>query len=108
MLLLVHAARAHIELFVLQVFVAQTTLYFDFASTTILNELRSLFALTTMKNSTSLNALGFSEDEYISFAQLQDVRMQVNKLLEKLMSKVVGLRDAWGFLNACLGSALRC
>ena len=106
MLPLVHAARAHIELFVLQAFIAQTALCPDPASKIVLNGLRSLFALTAMENPASLGALGFFEDGYISFAQLQDVRVQVDGLLEKLMPEVVGLGDAWGFSDACLGSAL--
>jgi len=106
MLPLIHAARAHIELFVLESFIFQTALCPDPASQTVLHALRSLFALTAIENPASLGALGFFEDGYISFAQLESIRTQVDELLEKLMPEIIGLGDAWGFSDASLGSAL--
>ena len=106
MLPLVHAARAHVELFVLEGFIAQVQLCPDAASTLVLNDLRSLFALTAIENPASPGALGFFEDGYISFAQLEGVRVLVDGLLEKLVPEIIGLGYAWGFSDACLGSAL--
>ncbi|KAG7009478.1 peroxisomal acyl-coenzyme A oxidase 1.2 [Physcia stellaris] len=73
MLPLVHAARAHIELFVLSAFIAHTSPP-DPAIRTVLHRLRSLFALTAIENPLSHGSLHFVEDGYLSLPQLEGIR----------------------------------
>lgn len=110
MLALVHAARAHIELFVLTSFITRTSPSHCPSPPirTVLQNLRSLFALTSIENPASLGSLGFFEDGYICQSQLVTIRELVDELLGKLMDEVVGLGDAWGFSDASLASALGC
>ncbi|KAL8826624.1 MAG: hypothetical protein Q9191_003688 [Dirinaria sp. TL-2023a] len=108
MLPLVYAARAHIELFVLESFTAQISLCTDTSgSNPVLENLRSLFALTAIENPASPGAMGFVEDGYIAHPQLQTIRAVVHHdLLAKLTPEIIALGDAWGFSDASLGSAL--
>ena len=113
MLPLVHAARAHIELFVLDAFITHTspTTCPDPCIRAALSKLRSLFALTAIENPLSAGSLHFFEDgggSYISPGQLGDIRAEVEELLEQLRPDVIALGDAWGFSDASLGSALGC
>lgn len=106
MLPLCSGARAHIELFVLEAFIAHASLCTDPASQAALHNLRSLFALTAIENPASQGSLAFVEDGYISYAQLESIRVLVDGLLGKLMPDLIGLGDAWDFSDASLGSAL--
>ena len=110
MLPLVHAARAHIELFVLSAFITHTspTACPDAAIRTVLQRLRSLFALTAIENPLSHGSLHFVEDGYVSLPQLEVIREQVGGLLGELGREAVALGDAWGFSDASLGSAVGC
>ncbi|KAL9595399.1 MAG: hypothetical protein Q9219_006474 [cf. Caloplaca sp. 3 TL-2023] len=106
MLPLVYAARAHIELFVLEAFIAHVTLCPDAAGKKVLNTLRALFALVNIENPASVGALGFVEDGYITHEQLETIRALVDDLLSKLTPEIIALGDAWAFSDASLGSAL--
>lgn len=108
MLPLVFAARAHIELFVLQSFITHTKTCPDPPSAATLHNLRSLFALTAIESPASISASSFVEDGYLSFSQVEDVRELVHGLLDKLLPEIVGLGDGWNFSDASLGSALGC
>ncbi len=101
------AARAHIELFVLQSFVEQIALWRDDGPTLdVLQSLLSLFALSTISSPLAQGAAGFLEDGYISFSHLESIRAQVHALHEKLLPNAVALTDAWNFSDASLQSAL--
>ena len=110
MLPLIHAARAHIELFVLDAFIKHTspTACPEPCIRAALSNLRSLFALTAIESPLSHGSLHFVEDGYISLAQLREIRALVEGLLERLMPDVIALGDAWAFSDASLGSALGC
>lgn len=110
MLPLVHAARAHIELFVLSAFTTHTSASTcpDPAIRTVLQRLCSLFALTDIENPLSHGSLHFVEDGYVSLSQLEEIRALVDGLLGELMPDAVALGDAWGFSDPSLGSALGC
>ena len=110
MLDLIHAAHAHIELFVLEAFfksITPTTCPTP-AIRAVLSKLRSLFALTAIENPLSHGSLHFAEDGYISLDQFHEIREVVDMLLEQLMPDTIALGDAWNFSDASLGSALGC
>lgn len=106
MLPLLYAARAHIELFVLEAFIAQVALCTDTAPKAVLDNLCALFALVAIENPASHGALGFVEDGYTTHPQLESIRSLVADLLAKLIPEINGLGDAWAFSDASLGSAL--
>ncbi|KAL8791566.1 MAG: hypothetical protein Q9195_005830 [Heterodermia aff. obscurata] len=131
MLPLIHAARAHIELFVLEAFIAHTssppttspspptTPSKPLPPTTspspttpsfppALPPLLTLFALTTIENPLSPGSIHFFEDAYLSLSQLHDIRTLVGGLLEELRRDTIALGDGWGFSDASLGSAIGC
>lgn len=101
------AARAHIELFVLESFMNQIALLQDDPATlNVLQSLLSLFALSTISSPLSQGASGFIEDGYLTFIQLETIRAHVNALHETLLPDAVALTDSWGFSDASLQSAL--
>ncbi|KAL8834117.1 MAG: hypothetical protein Q9170_003920 [Blastenia crenularia] len=106
MLPLIYAARAHIELFVLEAFIAHVTLCPDAPARKVLNTLRTLFGLVAIGNPASVGVMGFVEDGYITYEQLETIRALVDDLLSKLMPEIIALGDAWAFSDASLGSAL--
>lgn len=128
MLPLIHAARAHIELFVLSAFISSTTPSSPQSSPQSspspqspspspsspptyppsLLTLRTLFALTLIENPLSPSSIHFFEDGYVSLEQVYSIRATVGDLLKELGRDVLALGDGWGFSDACLGSAIGC
>lgn len=101
------AARAHMELFVLEYFLEQIALLGDDAATlNVLQYLLTLYALSTISPPTSQVGSGFVEDGHITFSQLEDIRALINKLHETLLPDAIALTDSWGFSDASLQSAL--
>lgn len=98
------AARAHMELFVLESFISQIALLRnDPHTSSVLDSLLSLFALSTISSSSSST---FLEDGHITFAQLETIRAHVNTLHEILLPNAIALTDSWGFSDASLKSAI--
>lgn len=101
------AARAHIEVFVLESFMKHIALLRDDVATlNVLRSLCSLFALSTISSPLSQGACGFVEDGHITFTQLETIRAHVNALHETLLPDAIALTDSWGFSDASLRSAL--
>ncbi|KAF2802696.1 acyl-CoA oxidase [Mytilinidion resinicola] len=106
MMNIINVARAHVEFVVLQEFVSHTSTLPASPMKTVLVNLRSLFALSTITNPASINAISFIEDGYLSLSQLSTIRDLVNSLLDKLKPEIVALTDAWDFTDASLCSAI--
>ena len=78
---------------------------------TVLERLCSLFALSTIVNPRSADALFFIEsnswgEAYLNNSQLDTIGYRGNVLLEQLLPEAIALTDAWDFSNASLCSAL--
>ncbi|KAH6863642.1 acyl-CoA dehydrogenase/oxidase C-terminal [Alternaria alternata] len=78
---------------------------------TVLNRTRSLFALSTIINPRTVDALSFVEtvyadSPYLTTTQLDLIRSLVNGLLGQLLPEAIALTDAWDFSDASLCSAL--
>jgi acyl-CoA oxidase len=112
MMLIISASRAHIEFMVLKSFTAFLANLPKTASEAlrlVLNRLCSVFALSSIINSRSTDAISFLEttgtksgypySEQLGIARAHDV-------LDQLLLEVIGLTDAWGFTDASLCSAL--
>ncbi|KAI8294061.1 Peroxisomal acyl-coenzyme A oxidase 1 [Colletotrichum sp. SAR 10_98] len=72
----------------------------------VLERLRSVFALSTIVNPQSADALTFVEDGFLSEEQLDEIRHTLRRLLDELLPDAIGLTDAWDFTDAGLGSAI--
>lgn len=105
-MLLMSAARAHVEYLVLRDFIEAAAQVQDAAVCSVLGKLRSVFALSTIVNPQSADAISFVEDGVLSAAQLDVIRDVVNDLLDDLLPDAIGLTDAWDFTDAGLGSAI--
>ena len=110
---IVSAARAHTEFVVLECMVSQTSQqalsakgYQSLAP--VLGRLSSLFALSTVTNPASADAVAFVEDGYLNQSQLRDIRDCVDGLLAELYPDAIALTDAWDFTDGSLCSALGC
>ncbi|KAF2123520.1 acyl-CoA oxidase [Dothidotthia symphoricarpi CBS 119687] len=111
MMTIISASRAHMEYLVLESFVAVLARDMSPSLHAVLTHLCSLFALSTIINPRSVDALAFVETTntkqgYLSTGQLDDIRALVNDLLEQLLPEAVALTDAWGFSDASLCSAI--
>lgn len=114
MMLIISASRAHIEYLVLQAFnnlITSPPAPLSASLETVLQRLCSLFALSTIVNPGSTDALYFIEsnswgEAYLNTSQLDTVRFLVNELLEQLLPEAIALTDAWDFSDASLCSAL--
>jgi len=114
MMLLISASRVHTEYFILKCFSETITSLPDNTSPelrVVLKRVRSLFALSTIVNPRSVDALSFVEmpdtrAPYLSSMQLDTIRTLVNILLDELLPDVIALTDAWDFSDASLCSAI--
>jgi acyl-CoA oxidase len=114
MMLLISASRAHTEYFILRSFIDTISSLPDTTSSslrTVLNRTRSLFALSTIINPQTVDALSFVEtayadSPYLTTMQLDLIRSLVNGLLDQLLPEAIALTDAWDFSDASLCSAL--
>jgi acyl-CoA oxidase len=114
MMLLISASRAHIEYFILRSFIDTISSLPDTTSSslrTVLNRTRSLFALSTIINTRTVDALSFvetahSDSLYLTTMQLDLICSLVNGLLDQLLPEAIALTDAWDFSDASLCSAL--
>jgi acyl-CoA oxidase len=113
-MLLISASRAHIEYFIMKSFVDTIFSLPDNMSPalrTVLSQLGCLFALSTIDNPHSIDALSFLETNgtqppYLSSSQLDTIRSLVNDLLAQLLPEAIALTDAWDFSDASLRSVL--
>lgn len=106
MITLISAARAHIELFVLQSFVDKVALITDPTTHRVTKNMCDLFALSAIESPFSIGAIGFMEDGHVVGAELRGIRALVNKTLDELNPEVVAITDSWNFSDASLQSAL--
>ncbi|KAI9701798.1 MAG: hypothetical protein M1836_001142 [Candelina mexicana] len=104
MMSLFGAARAHVELFVLESFLEHISNVPDENIHKVLQHLWTLFALVAVTR--AIDALGFVEDGYVNFSQMQTMRGLVNDMLEALVPESIALTDSWNFSDATLKSAL--
>lgn len=105
------AGRAHIEVFILSESIAQLAMLP--ASTpvsikTVLHRLASLFGLTTIASSLSPFSSSFLGDGYLTTSHFNEMRDQIDFLLEALLPDAIALTDAWCFSDANLASAIGC
>jgi len=108
---LIVAARAHIELYVLEASIKQLASLpadTDMSIKAALNRLVSLFGLSTISSPFSPFAASFLGDRYISASQILEMRDQTDQLIQELLPDIVALTDAWSFTDASLQSALGC
>ncbi|KAH7400221.1 hypothetical protein BKA64DRAFT_694778 [Cadophora sp. MPI-SDFR-AT-0126] len=108
---LIIAARAHIEVYVLEASIKQlASLPADTAMSikAVLARLVSLFGLSTISSPFSSFAASFLGDGYLSSAQILEMRDQTDQLIQELLPEIVALTDAWCFTDASLQSALGC
>ncbi|KAL3293717.1 acyl-CoA oxidase [Colletotrichum asianum] len=103
---LMSAARAHTEYLILREFVRAVAKVEDEEVKDVLERLRSVFALSTIVNPQSADALTFIEDGFMSEEQLDEIRHTLGRLLDELLPDAIGLTDAWDFTDAGLGSAI--
>ena len=105
---IIAAARAWVDLIVLEEYIAQVsrTESIDRKVYAALSKLRSIFSLTTIIHPQSYNSISFVEDGYLSPSQLNDIKWCVDELLEKLLPDAIALTDAWDFTDASLCSAI--
>ncbi|EMD88691.1 hypothetical protein COCC4DRAFT_60646 [Bipolaris maydis ATCC 48331] len=114
MMLLISASRAHIEYFTLRSFVDAISQLPDSTSANlrkVLGRVCSLFALSTIINPRSVDALSFivtcdDRPPYLSPPQLDIIRSLVNDLLDQLLPEAIALTDAWDFSDASLCSVI--
>ena len=114
MMLLISASRVHTEYFILKSFNDTITSLPESTSQElrlVLERMRSLFALSTIINSRSVDALSFIEttgtqSPYLSSTQLDTIRSLVDNLLDELLPNIIALTDAWDFSDASLCSAI--
>ncbi|RYP69909.1 hypothetical protein DL769_005150 [Monosporascus sp. CRB-8-3] len=104
--LLTSAARARVEYLVLRDFIEATERVKDVAVSKVLCKLRSVFALSTITNPHSTDALSFVEDGFLSDTQLDAIRDAISSLLDDLLPEAIGLTDAWDLTDAALSSAI--
>lgn len=103
---LMSAARAHTEYLILREFVRAVEKVENEEVKSVLERLRSVFALSTIVNPQSADALTFVEDGFLSEDQLDEIRHTLGRLLDELLPDAIGLTDAWDFTDAGLGSAI--
>ncbi|KAI1915215.1 hypothetical protein LOZ65_005518 [Ophidiomyces ophidiicola] len=103
---IIAAARAYMELLILQEFIQAVSQISDPAVNIALSRLCSIFALTTIIHPQSYDAISFIEDGYLTQAQLSDITVCTNELLDDLIPDAIALTDAWDFTDASLCSAI--
>jgi acyl-CoA oxidase len=103
--------RAHIEVFLLSESMTQLAMLPASIPTsikTVLHRLVSLFALTTIANPIAQFSSSFLGDGYLTNSHLNEIRQQIDILLEALLPDAIALTDAWCFSDASLASAIGC
>ncbi|EEP76256.1 predicted protein [Uncinocarpus reesii 1704] len=103
---IIAAARAYMELVVLQEFIHGVSRINDPAINAALSRLRSVFALTMIVHPQSYDAISFVDGNYIRRDQLAQISSCVNYLLDELLPDAIALTDAWDFTDASLCSAI--
>jgi acyl-CoA oxidase len=114
MMLIISASRAHNQYLVLQSsndLITSPPAPLSPSLKTVLERLCSLFALSTIINPRSPDALYLIEsngwgEAYLNTSQFDTVRFLVNELLEQSRPEAIALTDAWGFSDASLCSTL--
>ncbi|KAJ5698281.1 hypothetical protein N7462_000286 [Penicillium macrosclerotiorum] len=111
MMAILSAGRAFVEYLVLRYYNEYTYMIStaEPSLSRVLSGLFSLFALTTIMNSSShFNAASFTEDGTLSLPQLDGMRVHIDDMLAALLPDVISLTDAWDFTDASLCSVLAC
>ncbi|KAH8824859.1 acyl-CoA dehydrogenase/oxidase [Flagelloscypha sp. PMI_526] len=106
MMELIAAARAHIQLAVLEAFIRHVSDIKDPHVHRVMKHLCDLYALSDIENPAASGSLGFFEDGFLSHVQLREIRRIVRLKHEILIPEAVGLVDAWNFSDASLQSAV--
>ncbi len=101
MLRLIAAARAHIEVFVLEAYLVHVAAIPDTATRLVMQKNCTLFALSSILGNTD-----FFEDGYLGLDQADAMREIINGLVEDLVPEAVALTDVWAFSDANLKSAI--
>ena len=115
-MILMAAAKAHVEYIILREFVGAVTKVTssseDRAICVVMYRLCALFALTTMTGESGGGGGGggsgpsFLEDAALVPARLGEARELISRLLDELLPDAIGLTDAWDFTDGCLCSAI--
>lgn len=103
---IIAAARAHLQLAVLDAFIRHVAQISDPAVQSVMKHLCDLYALSDIENQAASGSLGFVENGYISHAQMRDIRRIVRSKHDALIPEAVALVDAWNFSDASLQSAV--
>eukprot|EP01117_Protostelium_nocturnum_P017039 TRINITY_DN6862_c0_g1_i1.p1 TRINITY_DN6862_c0_g1~~TRINITY_DN6862_c0_g1_i1.p1 ORF type:complete len:713 (+),score=191.30 TRINITY_DN6862_c0_g1_i1:306-2141(+) len=106
MMELIRAARAHIQVVVLQCFIDKVQSLPSSPHKNALKRLCDLWALWHIESPFAACSSEFVEDDYFTKIQVTMARKQVNQLCDEIRPDAVGLVDAWNFSDAALESAL--
>ncbi|KAF2648187.1 acyl-coenzyme A oxidase 1 [Lophiostoma macrostomum CBS 122681] len=109
MILIIGAARAHIEYHLVCTFARTIDNLSSSTSSSLkstLTDLHNLFTLSAIIDPTTVYASSFVENGYLSTSQVDTIRVLTNELLDKLVPNAIALTDAWDFTDASLCSAL--
>ncbi|KAF8857328.1 acyl-CoA oxidase [Acephala macrosclerotiorum] len=105
------AARAHIEVFIFEAWIQQLSLLPESVPGPIhgvLHRLTALFGLTTIASPMAPFTSTFIADGYLSEAQVHDIIVLIDELLEQLLPDAIALTDAFCFTDGCLRSVIGC
>ncbi|KAK2595569.1 hypothetical protein QQS21_006743 [Conoideocrella luteorostrata] len=105
-MLLISAAKAHVELVVLEAFVAKIASIADAQVHRVMQHLCCLFSLTSIMEATAADAALWFESGFLHSSHIRDIEREVNALLEGLLDSAIGLTDAWDFTDTGLASAI--
>ncbi|KAE8446818.1 hypothetical protein EG329_011595 [Mollisiaceae sp. DMI_Dod_QoI] len=105
------AARAHIEVYILDACSQQLRLLEKSTPeeiNAVLHRLMALFGLTIIASPIAPFTSSFIRDGYLTEAQIHDITVLIDELLEELLPDAIALTDAFCFTDGCLRSAIGC
>lgn len=106
MMALISTARAYIDVAVLESFNRHVSAIKLGPVRNVLDRLLSLYGLTTIVSPSAVDSITFVEVGHLSSPQLNQIRSQINILLEEILSDALDLTDAFNFSDASLCSAI--